>query len=113
MIMSAKNMDNYNRWRNRTVAFRVSDEENAQIDLAVKLTGLTKQDYITRRLLCKDVVVQGNPRVYKALRDQFAAVLDELRRIEAGEGVNDELLDTINLIASIMDGMKEDDAYGI
>ena len=111
--MSAKNMDNHSRWRNRTVAFRVSNEENAQIDLAVKLTGLTKQDYITRRLLCKDVVVQGNPRVYKALRDQFAAVLDELRRIEAGEGVNDELLDTINLIASIMDGMKEDDAYGI
>ena len=112
MIMSAKNMDSHNRWRNRTVAFRASDEENAQIDLAVKLTGLTKQDYITRRLLCKDVVVQGNPRVYKALRDQFSAVLDELRRIEAGEGVNDELLDTINLIASIMDGMKEDDAYG-
>ena len=110
--MSAKNMDKHNRWRNRTVAFRVSDEENAQIDLAVKLTGLTKQDYITRRLLCKDVVVQGNPRVYKALRDQFAAVLDELRRIEAGGGVNDELIDTINLIASIMDGMKEDDAYG-
>ena len=111
--MSAKNLDNHNRWRNRTVAFRVSEEENAQINIAVKLTGLTKQDYITRRLLCKDVVVQGNPRVYKALRDQFAAVLDELRRIESGEGVNDELLDTINLIASIMDGMKEDDAYGI
>lgn len=110
--MSAKNLDNHNRWRNRTVAFRVSDEENAQIDLAVKLTGLTKQDYIIRRLLCKDVVVQGNPRVYKALRDQFAAVLDELRRIEAGAGVDDELLDTINLIASIMDGMKEEDTYG-
>lgn len=94
------------------MAFRVSDEENAQIDLAVKLTRLTKQDYITRRLLCKDVVVQGNPRVYKALRDQFTAVLDELRRIEAGAGVDDELLDTINLIASIMDGMKEEDAYG-
>lgn len=59
------------------------------------------------------MVVQGNPRVYKALKDQFAAVLDKLRRIEAGEGVNDELLDTINLIASIMDGMKEEDAYSI
>lgn len=110
--MSAKNFDNHNRWRNKTVAFRVSEKENAQIDLAVKLTGLTKQDYITRRLLCKDVVVQGNPRVYKALRDQFVAVLDELRRIEAGAGVDDELLGTINLIASIMDGMKEEDAYG-
>ena len=94
------------------MAFRVSDEENAQIDLAVKLTGLTKQDYITRRLLCKDVVVQGNPRVFKALRDQLGAVLSELRRIEAGEGVNDELLDIINLIADIMDGMKEEYAYG-
>jgi len=110
--MSAKNLDNHNRWRNRTVAFRVSDEENAQIDLAVKLTGLTKQDYITRRLLDKDVVVQGNPRVYKALRDQFAALLDELRRIEAGAGVDDELLDTINLIANIMDGMKEEGSFG-
>ena len=110
--MSAKNLDNHNRWRNRTVAFRVSEEENAQIDLAVKLTGLTKQDYITRRLLCKDVVVQGNPRVYKALRDQFTDVLEQLQRIEAGEGVDDDLLDTINLIANIMDGMKEDAAYG-
>ena len=110
--MSAKNLDNHNRWRNRTVAFRVSEEENAQIDLAVKLTGLTKQDYITRRLLCKDVVVQGNPRVYKALRDQLTDVLEHFRRIEAGEGVDDDLLDTINLIANIMDGMKEDAAYG-
>ena len=55
----------------------------------MKLTGLTKQDYIIRRLLERDVVVQGNPRVYKALRDQLAAVLDELRRIEAGQSVND------------------------
>lgn len=85
------------------MAFRVSEEENAQIDLAVKLTGLTKQDYITRRLFCKDVVVQGNPRVYKALRDQLTDVLEQLQRIESGEGVDDELLDTINLIANIMD----------
>ena len=106
--MSLKNMDNKNRWRSKTVGFRVSPEEDAQIETAVQLSGLTKQDYITRRLLCRDVVVQGNPRVYKALRDRFAAVLGELRRIEAGAGVDDELLDTIELIAAIMDGMKEE-----
>ena len=110
--MSLKNRDNHNRWRNKTVAFRVSPEEDAQIETFVKLSGLTKQDYITRRLICKDVVVQGNPRVYKALRDQLAAVLDELRRIEAGVSVNDELLDVIEMIAAIMDGMKEENAYG-
>ena len=90
------------------MAFRVSPEEDEQIEAAVRLSGLTKQDYITRRLLCRDVVVQGNPKVYKALRDQLAAVLDELRRAEDGGGVDVELLDTIQMIAAIMGGMKED-----
>ena len=103
-----KNRDNKNRWRNKTVAFRVSPEEDAQIETAVRLSGLTKQDYITRRLLCREVVVQGNPRVYKALRNELAAVLAELQRIEAGDGVDEELMDNIELIAAIMDGMRED-----
>ena len=103
--MSAKNLDKHNRWRNKTVAFRVSPEEDEQLEIFVKLSGLTKQDYITRRLLEKEVVVQGNPRVYKALRD-------ELGRIEAGQSVNDELLDTIQMIATIMNGMQEEAAYG-
>ena len=110
--MSAKNVDKHNRWRNKTVAFRVSPEEDAQIETAVKLTGLTKQDYITRRLLCREVVVQGNPRVYKALRDQLATVLDELRRIDAGQAVDDDLMDTIRMIAAILSGMREEYAYG-
>ena len=109
--MSQKNRDNHNRWRNKTVAFRISPEEDEQLETFVKLSGLTKQDYITRRLLCKDVVVQGNPRVYKALRDQLATVLEELKHIEVGVSVNDELLDVIEMIAVIMDGMKEDSAY--
>ena len=105
--MSAKNLDSKGRFRSRTIGFRVSPEEEKLINSAVALSGLTKQDYIVRRLLCRDVVVQGNPRVYKALRDQLAAVLNELRRIDAGNGIDDELLDTIQMIASIMDGMKE------
>ena len=74
--MSVKNLDRHNRWRNKTVAFRVSPDEDREIETAVRLSGLTKQDYITRRLLCRDVVVQGNPRVFKALRNELAAVLE-------------------------------------
>ncbi len=105
--MSNKNLDNHNRWRNKTVAFRVSPEENAQINVAVQLSGLTKQDYIIQRLLERNVIVQGNPRVYKALRNQLAAVLEELKRIAIGQNINAELLENIKLIANIMDGMKE------
>ena len=106
--MSVKNLDRHNRWRNKTVAFRVSPDEDRELETAVRLSGLTKQDYITRRLLCREVVVQGNPRVYKALRNELAAVLAELQRIEAGAGVDEELMDNIELIAAIMDGMRED-----
>lgn len=110
--MSTKNKDNKNRWRNITVGFRVSPEESEQINKAVRLSGLSKQDYITRRLLCQDVVVQGNPRVYKALRNELAAVLAELQRIEAGNSVDDELLNVIELIAIILGGLKGEDENG-
>ena len=104
--MSAKNRDEHNRWRNVTVAFRVSPEENTLIETAVRLSGLTKQDYITRRLTNRDVVVEGNPKVYKALRNELAAGADELQRIEAGASVDAELLKIIEMITMIMDGMK-------
>ena len=105
--MSLKNRDEHNRWRSKTGAFRVSPEEDAQIERYVQLSGLTKQNYITRRLTHKDVVVQGNPRVFKALQNQLAEVLSELQRIETGGAVNDELLDLIEMIADILGGMKE------
>ncbi len=104
--MSLKALDSRGRWRNKTVAFRLSSEENEQLNSAVRLSGLTKQDYIIRRLQGRDVVVQGNPRVYKALRNELTAVLAELQRIATGDIVDSDLLDTIELIAVTMDGMK-------
>jgi len=106
--MSLKVYDGQGRWRNKTVAFRISPEEDEQLEIAVRLSGLTKQDYIIKRLQSRDVVVQGNPRVYKALRNELAAVLVELHRIEVVGTISDDLIDTIQIIASIMDGMKEE-----
>ena len=108
MKISAKNRDEHNRWRNITVGFRVSPEENEQINIAVALSGLSKQEYCYRRCLNREIVVQGNPRVFKALRNQLAAVLDELKRIETAGEIRDELLDNIELITRTLDGMKEE-----
>jgi len=104
--MSAKNVDNHNRFRSITVGFRVSPEENKAINAAVKLSGLSKQEYCYRRCLERNIVVQGNPRVYKALIDQLAAVITELQRIENAGGVTDELLELIEMINVTLYGMK-------
>ncbi|MBQ7372646.1 MAG: hypothetical protein IJW67_12340 [Blautia sp.] len=106
--MSAKNLDQKGRWRNKTVAFRVSPEEDALIESAVRITGLTKQDYITRRLTEMDVVVQGNPKVFRGLKLEMQQILTELKRIGSGKDVDGDLLIRIDLIASVMEGMKEE-----
>ena len=105
--MSAKSLDAHGRWRNITVAFRVSPEEDEQIERLVRLTGLTKQDYIMRKLTEQDVVVQGNPRVFAALQKEMRAVLDELTSLEAGNNPSEELIEVITMISRIMAGMKE------
>lgn len=104
-----KKLDYNGRWRNRIVAFRVSDEEAKLLNDLVALSGLTKQDYIMRRLLCRDVIVQGNPRVYKALKNQMAAIYEELKRLESIDSDNDELLYTLQVIAITLDGLKGED----
>ena len=54
------------------------------------------QDYIIRRLQCRDVVVQGNPRVFKALRNQMVIteVLTEshLYELSLDEGMVNEII---------------------
>ena len=104
-----RTLDYKGRWRNHTVAFRVSNEEANLLNDLVALSGLTKQDYITRRLLCRDVVVQGNTRVYKALKNQMAAIYEELKRLEALSPDNDELLYTLQVIGITLDGLKGED----
>jgi uncharacterized protein (DUF1778 family) len=105
--MSAKNMDSQGRWRNKVVAFRVSPEEDEVIETMVRLSGLTKQDYIIKRLEEKEITVVGNPRVYKALKKELEKVLDELQRIKGGEEASKDLLDVIEQITVTMKGMKD------
>jgi hypothetical protein len=108
--MSRKNLDNRNRLRSLTVAFRMSPEESDDLNRRVRLSGLTKQDYITRRLSERDVVVHGNPRVYKALRNEMTAILLELQRLERCEDASDEFLVLFRLVTEIVDDMGKERA---
>ncbi len=104
--MSAKNLDKKNRWRNVIVSFRVSPEESEDLNRRVKLSGLNKQDYIIKRLSERDVIVQGNPRVFKALRNQMTEILTELRRIERCSEISDEFLDILELVVKTYNGLE-------
>ena len=106
--MSAKSRDRHGRWRSRTVSFRASEYEIRAIDEAVALSGLTKQEYIITKLQNRDVVVFGNPRVFKALKTKMDDIYQELLRLTSSDEANEQLLETINLVASIYKDMTND-----
>ena len=107
--MTAKSRDSHGRWRSITVGFRASEDEVRAIDEAVALSGLTKQEYIITKLQNRDVVVIGNPRVFKALKTKMAEIYEELLRLNSADEISGQLLDTINLVATIFNGMVKGD----
>ena len=102
-----KSLDNKGRWRNVIISFRMSPQERDDLNVRVKLSGLTKQDYIIKRLSERVVIVQPNTRVYKALRNQMADILTELRRIENGANIDSDLLDKIQITVQTYNGLAE------
>ena len=80
------------------------------MNVRVRLSGLTKQDYVIRRLQERAVVVQGSSRVYKALRNQMEEILAELRQLENAGGASEEFCALLRLVSDTVDGMRKSEA---
>lgn len=104
--MSARNKDKKNRWRSKTVGFRMSPEEAGQLDILARLSGMSKQDYIISKVLDKEVVIKPNPRVYKALKNELQAVCEQLTRLTEINTEHDELFELTKYMAVILAGVK-------
>lgn len=102
--MSAKNTDAKGRWRSVTIAFRVTPEEAYKIDMLAKTSGLTKQDYITKRLMCVDVVVHPNCRIQKYLSQYLAELTEELKKLQDAKQ-SDDIIENITYLIELIDRM--------
>ncbi len=92
--MSVKSLDREGRWRDTTVGFRVSEEENERINQLAALSGMTKQAFIINRLEGNEITVLATVRVQKALAKDAVVRLEELgavkrifRNVECGSGM--------------------------
>jgi hypothetical protein len=99
-----------NRNRYRTVAFRVSDAELAELNARVKLSGRQKQDFIIKSILHQKIVVIGNQVQGDRLRQTLDEILAELRRIERAGDVSADTLAPIRTAAEIIVGIGVDEA---
>ena len=87
------------------MGFRVSPEEAREIDALVALSGLTKQDYILRRLTDRYATVYLILCVQRASQDQAMLCYEELRRIERAGDVTPELAHVLDTLAETFSGL--------
>lgn len=105
--MSHKNLDKHGRWRSKTIAFRVSPQENDTINAYVAASGLTKQEFLTANILNVKFTVRGSSRVYYGLKKDLELVYGELCRLSKGQSVDKELIALTRFVARIIADMKE------
>lgn len=82
--MSVKNTDRQGRLRSKTIAFRMSPEEAELLQRMADASGMTKQDYLIERALCREVTVIPNKRMQRYMEEGLLFIYKELRRIESG-----------------------------
>ena len=99
--MSAKNRDNKQRWRSITIGFRVSPEEAYALDMRVLTSGLTKQDYCTKKVLDEEVIVRPNIRVQKYVCQYLNDLTEGLKRLEQIEQTSD-VLDNLKYLLELI-----------
>ena len=103
--MSVKSVDKEGRWRNVTIGFRVSEEENERVNQLVALSGMTKQAFILSKLEDRQINVFATMRMQKAFAVQARRVADELERLSAGEQPNARQLEISEAILDILGQM--------
>ncbi len=108
--MSEKVRDDKNRWRNKIIAFRLSPEENEELEKRYRLLGYrTKQDYLIDSVLKNRVIAMGNMQMIYQFRRSLEEILSELQRIEKADDIGEELMTPVRTMLEIMEAIKKQD----
>ena len=103
-----KKVDRHQRVRSVFVGFRLSPEESKALDERVRLSGLTKREYVANSCFDHEIVVVGNPRVHKALATTMAEILQRLEDLpEEMKPAEPEFWETVQLVAETMIGLSK------
>lgn len=106
--MSEKNLGAHGRLRSKNISFRMSPEEANLLDNLVAISGQTKQDYITRKLLDRRIVVVPSSRMQKGMEEAMMLIYRELTRLANCAEATPELIALTDSVATIFAGLSEE-----
>jgi hypothetical protein len=97
------------RKRRHSVSFRMSDEELAFLNQLVEISGLTKQQYMINKSLDREIIVVGNIKTYKNLRNYILELTAAINKYIQTNNTLDEYNVLLLLhIAEILKGLNNE-----
>lgn len=94
----------------RVLGVDLTREDWDTFDALARLSGMTKREYATARLMGREVRVVPNSRVQKLLREATQDVYLELRRLRSGGEVSPALEATLDRLSRVFVGLGDEKA---
>ena len=106
--MTGKNLDQKGRFRNCTIAFRVSPEERKVLDDRIRLCGFrSKQEYILQSIFHQKIEATGNPLMFTKFRILLIQILEQLKEKSNINQVDEELFIPIQTMLEILENLNK------
>ena len=106
--MSTEQRSEKDRVRYRTVAFRMSETEWAELNARIELCGRKKQEYLIESVLRQKLIVVGNQLMSEKMDALLDEILEELTQLEADAEFDLDTLLSIRSVVEILDSYKQD-----
>lgn len=104
--MSSKNKDFQKRYRSLTVGFRMSPEEHEVLKAKIKMSGLSKQDYLTQNVINPNINVHGSPVVSKQIMKYLELFIERFNEIETLDELNFDEVDVLDYMLSLIRALR-------
>lgn len=104
--MSVKNCDYRGRFRSKIVSFRMSPEESVLLDRKVKMSGMKKQDYLIQCVNNLQIVIYGNPYVYRSLKRELEIYIQLFNEIQHLDELDVDDLEILEYMLEIIRNLK-------
>lgn len=105
--MAKKKRIEKNRTRYRTVAFRCSDAELAELNKRVDLSGLQKRDYLIKSVLNQEITVIGNALLFEKLQSELTSIRKRIGVEGSASGVKSEEFAALRTVAEMLSGFQK------
>lgn len=92
-----------NRYRNKILNFRISEDEKLKIEKRIELSGLNKQDYFIQSCINQKVICYGNVKTFEKIKED----LIEIKQTLSIRGdLNEVQLESLKMILQLYDNLN-------